>query len=92
MRANMSHAEGSQLLLDLASNPALKTTLEDQSHLAHKLFPTVQVGGSKDVVSFNRLQQKVISDAGNAVRGVGGLGGAGGSQIRTETLARFCSP
>lgn len=49
------------------------------SYLAHELFPTVQVGGSEDVVSLNGLQQKVISNARNAVRGVRGLRGAGRS-------------
>ncbi len=56
-----------------------KMTYVCVSYLAHELFPTVQVGGSENVVSLNGLQQKVISNARNAVRGVRGLRGAGRS-------------
>lgn len=62
------------------------------AHLTYELVPAVQVGGSENVVSFQRLQQKVVPDAGDAVRGVRGLRRAGGTEVRTETLVRLCSP
>ena len=52
----------------------------------------MQVGGSKNVVSLERLEQEVVPDTGDTVRGVRGLGRAGGAEVGTETLARFCSP
>ena len=61
-------------------------------HLADELLPAVQVGGSEHVVSLQRLQQKVIPNAGDTVRGVRGLWRAGGAEVWTETLARLCSP
>lgn len=61
------------------------------ANLADELFPAVQVGGSKNVVSLQWLQQKVVPDAGDTVRGVRGLRRAGGPEVGTEALV-LCSP
>lgn len=62
------------------------------AHLTYELVPAVQVGGSENVVSLQRFQQKVVPDAGDAVRGVRGLRRAGRTEVRAETLVRLCSP
>lgn len=60
--------------------------------LTYELFPAMQVGGPENVVSFQWFQQKVVPDAGDAVRRVRGLRRAGGPEVWAETLARLCSP
>lgn len=62
------------------------------TYLTYELVPAVQVGGSENVVSLQWLQQKVVPDAGDTVRGIRGLRRAGGPEVRTETLVRLCSP
>lgn len=62
------------------------------THLTDEHLPAVQVCGSEDVVSLQWLQQKVVPDAGDTVRGVRGLRRAGGPEVGTETLVRLCSP
>lgn len=62
------------------------------THLTHQLVPAVQVGGSENVVSLQRLQQKVVPDAGDAVRGVRGLRRAGGPEVGAEALVRLGGP
>lgn len=62
------------------------------TNLTYELFPAVQVGGSENVVSLERLQQKVVPDAGDTVRGVRGLRRAGRPEVGAETLVRLCSP
>lgn len=52
----------------------------------------MQVGGSEYVISLQWLQQKVVPDAGDTVRGVRGLRRAGGPEVGTETLMRLSSP
>lgn len=60
--------------------------------LTYELFPTMQVGGPENVVSFQWFQQKVVPNAGDTVRGVRGLRRAGRPEVGAETLARLCSP
>lgn len=62
------------------------------TNLTYELVPAVQVGGSENVVSLQRLQQKVVPDAGDTVRGVRGLRRAGRPEVGAETLMRLCSP
>jgi len=62
------------------------------THLTYELFPAVQVGGSENVVSLQRLQQKVVPDARDAVRGVRGLRRAGGPEVGAEALVRLGGP
>lgn len=62
------------------------------AHLTDELVPAVQVGGSENVVPLQGLQQKVVPDAGDAVRGVRGLRRAGGAEVGAEALVRLCSP
>ena len=49
----------------------------------------MQVGGSENVVSLQRLQQEVVPDPRDAVRGIRGLGRAGRSEVGAEAL---CGP
>ncbi|TNN32979.1 hypothetical protein EYF80_056857 [Liparis tanakae] len=51
-----------------------------------------EVGGSENVVSLQRLQQKVVPDARDAVRGVRGLRRAGGPEVGAEALVRLGGP
>lgn len=56
------------------------------TNLTYELFPAVQVGSSEDVISLQWLQQKVVPDAGDTVRGVRGLRRAGGAEVGAEAL------
>lgn len=62
------------------------------THLTHQLVPAVQVGGPENVVPLQRLQQKVVPDAGDAVRRGRGLRRAGGPEVGAEALVRLSGP
>lgn len=62
------------------------------THLTHELLAAVQVGSSENVVSLQRLQQKVVPDAGDAMRRVRGLRRAGRAEVGAEALVRLGSP
>ena len=59
------------------------------THLTYEQLPAVQVCSSEDVVSLQGLQQQVVPDAGDAVRGVRGLRRAGGPEVGAEALVRL---
>lgn len=60
--------------------------------LAHQLLAAVQVCSSENVVSLQRLQQKVVPDARDTVRRVRGLRRAGRAEVGAEALVRLGAP
>lgn len=77
---------------EMKDRNATTSTAACGTDLTHQLLAAVQVCSSENVVSLQRLQQKVVPDAGDTVRRVRGLRRAGRAEVGAEALVRLGAP